>query len=382
MNVAIACGGTGGHLFPGLAVAEALRARGHRTLVFISEKEIDSLATRNQTGSQDFRLEKLRSIGMPRLFSLAAFGFVRGMMASILDCRQIYRSFHPDAVLGMGGFTSTAPMLAGRMRGVPIFVHESNAIPGKANRLNAWIAQMVLLGFAKCARHFPRSTRCVTTGTPIRSSLLQAITRAEALQSFGFDPTLSQARTLLVMGGSQGAQGINHILKSVIPSWKGLPIRVIHITGMNNEAAVRTTYKENGIAAHVAAFCHEMQVAYAAADLAVARSGAASLCELSAWGVPAILIPYPFAAEDHQTRNAELFATQGAALLVKENAAASEVINRHVRELLFEDKEKLYQMATAMSGLARRDAAERVASIIETTHSSVRNTGEVAASLS
>ena len=165
MNVVIACGGTGGHLFPGLAVAEVLEARGHRVLVFISEKEIDSLAVRDHVGR--FRFEKLPSVGMPRLLSRAMIGFTRGLAASLTRCRRIYREFQPDAILGMGGFTSTAPMLAGRLLGVPAFIHESNAIPGKANRLNARLAKTVLLGFAECAKHFPPKTPCEVTGTPI-----------------------------------------------------------------------------------------------------------------------------------------------------------------------------------------------------------------------
>ena len=152
MKVVIACGGTGGHLFPGLAVAEVLRQRGHESLIFISEKEIDALAVRDYVGM--FRFEKLPSVGLPRLFSPAMLGFARGLAVSVSRCRAYYRDFRPDAVLGMGGFTSTAPMLAGRLMRLPTFIHESNAIPGKANRLNARLAKVVLLGFAECARIF------------------------------------------------------------------------------------------------------------------------------------------------------------------------------------------------------------------------------------
>src|SRR5689334_22556583 len=154
MNAIIACGGTGGHLFPGIAVAEVLRQRGHEVLLFVSEKEIDSLAL--STRSQ-FRFEKLPTVGFPSILSPRIFGFVRRFTESVSLCRSIYRKFQPQVVLGMGGFTSTAPILAGRMRGISTLVHESNAIPGKANRLAGKMVAAVLLGFKEAAQFFPRS---------------------------------------------------------------------------------------------------------------------------------------------------------------------------------------------------------------------------------
>ena len=144
MNTVIACGGTGGHLFPGLAVAEVLAARGHQVIGFISEKEIDTLGL---SGRSNFQFEKLPTIGLPSPFSPAILGFLRRFTESLALCRTIYRKFKPHVILGMGGFTSTAPVLAGKLRGVPTFIHESNAIPGKANRLTARMVRAVLLGF-------------------------------------------------------------------------------------------------------------------------------------------------------------------------------------------------------------------------------------------
>src|ERR1043166_1807859 len=140
MNAVVACGGTGGHLFPGLAVAEVLRGRGHEVMLFVSEKEIDTLAVSQHT---DFKLEKLPSIGLPSPFSPAILGFVRRFNESLALCRTIYRKFKPQLVLGMGGFTSTAPVLAARLRGVPAFIHEANAIPGRANRVTSRMVRAV-----------------------------------------------------------------------------------------------------------------------------------------------------------------------------------------------------------------------------------------------
>src|SRR6478672_9821115 len=210
MNTIIACGGTGGHLFPGVAVAEALRDRGHEVMLFVSEKEIDALAL---SGREQFRFEKLPTIGLPSLYSPAILGFVRRFHQSLSLCRAIYRKFQPHLVLGMGGFTSTAPVIAGRMRGVATFIHESNAIPGKANRHTARFVRAVLLGFMECAAYFPKA-RTEFTGTPIRSTL-RRIDRKEALEKLGLYPGIP---TLLVMGGSQGASGINQALIKAMPS--------------------------------------------------------------------------------------------------------------------------------------------------------------------
>ena len=185
MNAVIACGGTGGHLFPGLAVAEVLRARGHEVLLFISEKEIDSRAV---TGRDEFRFERLPTIGLPSPFSPAILGFARRFNESLSRCRAIYRTFKPQVILGMGGFTSTAPVMAGRMRGVPAFVHESNAVPGKANRLTSRMVRAVLLGFKECAAFFPK-VKTEVTGTPIRAAL-KPIDQRLARQKLGLQEAL------------------------------------------------------------------------------------------------------------------------------------------------------------------------------------------------
>jgi UDP-N-acetylglucosamine--N-acetylmuramyl-(pentapeptide) pyrophosphoryl-undecaprenol N-acetylglucosamine transferase len=360
MNVVIACGGTGGHLFPGLAVAEVLRQRGHEVMVFISEKEIDALAVRDHVGQ--FRFEKLPSIGLPRVFSPAMLGFARGFVESVARCRRLYREFRPDAVLGMGGFTSTAPIVAGRLAKAATYIHESNAIPGKANRLNARLAQVVLVGFEECAQRFRPGTRCVFTGTPIRASLRSAPSREEALASFGLQEGAVK-KTLLIMGGSQGAHGINQAALQALPEWRSA-LQIIHFTGRDDEQTVREAYEREGVAAYVAAFHHRMQDAYAAANFAIARSGAASLSELAAFGLPSLLIPYPYAAEDHQTFNAQIFTRAGAALSLKESETNGEYLSKIVLEVL-KNPPKLAQMTAEARRLCPPDAATLLAETLE-----------------
>ena len=357
MKFAIAGGGTGGHLFPALAVGEVLLERGHEVLVFISEKEIDALAVQ---GRSEFRFEKLPSIGMPRLFSPALFTFFQRFNASLAPCRRIFAEFKPDAVLGMGGFTSTAPILAGKLRHVPTFLHESNAIPGKANRLNALMVDAVLLGFEECQQHFPRA-RCEVTGTPIRRSLAGRVPREEALAGFGLQPG---RKTVLVMGGSQGAHGINAAMQAAAVSGKLAGLQVIHLTGAGDEEPMEQSYRAAGVAAHVAAFCRQMENAYSAADLVVARSGAASLSEISHFALPSLLIPYPHAAENHQQLNAEIFARAGAAKLLMEAETTGETLAAAIQKLAG-DPELLHIMAAHSQRLAPRDAAACVADAME-----------------
>ncbi|MEO5754942.1 MAG: undecaprenyldiphospho-muramoylpentapeptide beta-N-acetylglucosaminyltransferase [Chthoniobacterales bacterium] len=356
MNAVIACGGTGGHLFPGLAVAEVLRERGHEVLVFISEKEIDSLAVQGRTG---FRFEKLPTIALPSPFSPAVLAFARRFNESLSLCRGIFRKYNPHVVLGMGGFTSTAPVIAGGMRRIPTFIHESNAFPGKANRHTARFVRAVLLGFQECASFFPKA-RTEFTGTPVRSTL-RRIDRGEALAKLGLQPGVP---TLLVMGGSQGASGINQALIKAMPSLQGVPLQVIHLSGARDERLLEDNYRRENIPAHVAAFCHQMEEVYSAADFVIARSGAASLAELAAFALPSLLVPYPHAADDHQTRNAELFVKADAAVMLKEVELSGELLAKKIRDLL-NDSTTLRNMSARVEALAPKNAAALVVETME-----------------
>jgi UDP-N-acetylglucosamine--N-acetylmuramyl-(pentapeptide) pyrophosphoryl-undecaprenol N-acetylglucosamine transferase len=355
MNAVIACGGTGGHLFPGLAVAETLRARGHEVMLFVSEKEVDALAL----SGRSFRFEKLPTIGLPSLYSPAIFGFLRRFSESLSLCRSIYRNFKPEAVLGMGGFTSTAPILAGRMRGISTFIHESNAIPGKANRLTARMVRAVLLGFKECAPFFPR-VRTEVTGTPIRIEL-KRLDREAAREKLGLRPDLL---TLLVMGGSQGASGINQAMIKSLPLLQDVAVQVIHLSGTRDERLVADNYRRENIPAYVGAFHHRMEEVYSAADFAVARSGAASLAELAFFALPSILIPFPYAADDHQSRNAEIFTRADAAVVLKESELSGDLLARTIRDLA-NDRPRIRRMSENCLRLAPQDAAGLVATTME-----------------
>src|SRR6478735_2659616 len=361
MNTVIACGGTGGHLFPGIAVAEVLQNRGHAVMLLVSEKDIDAVAL---SGRTNFQVEKLPTVGLPSPFSPAVFGFTRRFFESLALCRSIYRKFNPQVVLGMGGFTSTAPVLAGRFRGIATFIHESNAVPGKANRWTARVVNTVMLGFKECAPFFPK-TRTEITGTPVRTELVP-LDRADSRRKLGLREDLP---TLLVMGGSQGASGINQALIKALPFLQGVPLQVIHLSGARDERLVADNYRRENVPAYIGAFHHQMEEVYSAADLVVARAGAASLAEFAGFSLPGIVIPFPYAADDHQTRNAEIFARADAAILLKQADLSGELLARNIRELV-ENPQRLQQMAANCARLAPKDAAGRVANTIEkyTTH--------------
>jgi UDP-N-acetylglucosamine--N-acetylmuramyl-(pentapeptide) pyrophosphoryl-undecaprenol N-acetylglucosamine transferase len=354
----IACGGTGGHLFPGLAVAEALRARGHEVMLFVSEKEIDTTALR---AHPEFRAEKLPSVAMPsRPFSPAIIGFARRTLESMRRCGTVYRKFRPSVVLGMGGFTSTAPVIAARLRRIPCFIHESNAIPGRANRIAARFADRVLLGLEDCRNHF-QGADCVLTGTPVRQNLGRPLDRAHAAALFGLDPAKP---TLLVTGGSQGAAGINKLLFKSVPLLADKGIQIIHLTGRNDERLAAANYQREGIAHHVAPFHHRMEEAYSVADLVVSRAGASSLSELCLFGLPSILIPYPHATDDHQRANASILVSAGAAEMVAEKEAAPEPFAALVAGLIG-DPRRRESMAAAAKRLSPESAASNVADALE-----------------
>lgn len=372
MKVMLACGGTGGHLFPGLAVAEALMARGHQVRLLVSEKAIDQTALKASTGncaaSEKIAVQPVSAVGYEGSKRLMRFCY--RLAKATGGCAAACREFEPDAVLGMGGFTSAPAVLAARWtgkRGTATLIHESNAVPGKANRWMSRFADHVALGLADCARFFPRKPVTVT-GTPIRSGLRRGRI-ADAHERLGLK---RDRQTVLVMGGSQGAHAINEAVACALPWMDGRTetTQFVHLSGARDEQFMRDAYEKNGFEAIVMSFSTEMELAYSAADLVVARAGAASLSEIAAFGLPAILVPYPQASGNHQWHNARVFERAGAALLVEQaqlgglHAATGERMAELIGALL-DDQARRKRMAAAARSLAVTDAAERIASLLE-----------------
>ncbi len=357
IHVLIACGGTGGHLFPGIAVGEVLTARGHDVTILISEKKIDAIAA---SGHKDLRFEKMPFLAMPRPWSPKMIGFLTGLWKGMQQCRKIIREHEVSVVLGMGGFTSFAPLYAGRKEQCRTLIHESNAIPGKANRLNARYSDIVLCGLEACKAHFQKNEDVRVVGTPVRS-VMRLSGKEDPHQFFKLDKT---KKTLLIMGGSQGARGVNRVVGMALEQFEKMGIQVLHIAGPTDYEEVRDVYAKHPLLPqHVAAFCHRMDLAYRVADLAIARSGASSMAELAYFGVPSLLVPYPFAAEDHQTRNAEIFDAAGAARMLPEKELNADILASEVSGILTNPK-KSEAMKRAANKLAVRNAAEKIADMI------------------
>lgn len=368
MKALIACGGTGGHLFPGLAVAEALMARHHEVRLLVSEKAVDQVALAAFTSNSDrsrFGVQTISAVGLGTSRQLIRFCY--RLARSTRDCAALCEEFRPDAVLGMGGFTSAPAVLAARWRGAPALIHESNAVPGKSNRWVGKLVDHVAVGLAECGRFFGRKPVTVT-GTPVRLALRTGKVH-DAHERLG----LERGRlTILVMGGSQGAYAINEAMACALPwldDWTD-KTQFVHLSGARDEQFAREVYEKNGFPAKVMSFCNEMELAYSAADLVVARSGAATLTEIAAFGLPAILVPFPHAAGNHQWHNARVFGRAGAARLIEQSqltglhAQTGERLGEAIAGLL-RDEPELRRMTAAARSLSVTDAAERIATLLE-----------------
>jgi UDP-N-acetylglucosamine--N-acetylmuramyl-(pentapeptide) pyrophosphoryl-undecaprenol N-acetylglucosamine transferase len=354
MKIIIACGGTGGHLFPGVAVAQELKNRGHVVKLLISQKKVDAQASEKY---KNLDFDTVSAVAKPATLSLRMIPFMWKMWKTIGQCKRMHQEFGTDAVIGMGGFTSLAPVLAGHKMGAKAYVHDSNALPGKANRLTAKWCDKVCIGFEEAREYFPKN-EVELTGTPVRDEIRNLPKRAEAAEKLGLDPTM---KTVLVMGGSQGAKRLNSLIVEVS---KAMPaVQFLQITGNGDFERVKA---ELGNAKNhkLLAFCDDMAAAYAVSDLAVMRSGASSLTELSYLGIASILVPYPYAADDHQTRNAEVFERVEAALLRKESEIDAGSLVADLTAVLG-DTEKLVNMAAAAGVLSVKDAAERICKAVE-----------------
>jgi UDP-N-acetylglucosamine--N-acetylmuramyl-(pentapeptide) pyrophosphoryl-undecaprenol N-acetylglucosamine transferase len=323
--VAIACGGTGGHLFPGLAVAGELKQRGCEPMLLVSPKEVDQQAARSATGLE---VATLPAVALERGRALA-FGW--GFCRSFATARRWFRQRPCTAVLGMGGFTSAPPILAGRMEGAATFLHESNTIPGRANRWLARVVDQAFVAFPSAAARL-RNANVVTTGTPVRPQFKPA-PAGNCRLALGLD---AAAPVLLILGGSQGASGINELVLGALPVLRSNApsLQFLHLTGPRDLERVQTAYAAAGARALVRSFLTEMELAMGAATLAVSRAGGSSLAELAAMRVPALLIPYPAAADDHQRHNARALADAGAAALLEPRGATAESLGAQVLRLL------------------------------------------------
>jgi len=352
--VAIACGGTGGHLFPGLAVAEQLQKRGCAVALLVSPKDVDQEAVKSARGMEIFTLPAVA------LQNRNYLSFARSFWQSRRASQKIFQSRPPRAVLAMGGFTSAPPIWVGKDFGAKTFLHESNTIPGRANRFLARFVDEAFVGFPSAAARL-RARKVTITGTPVRPQF-QPGEPAPCRAAFRLE---SNRPTILVMGGSQGASGINDMILSALPllgnrtsAWQWL-----HLTGPGDVEKVEQAYAARGFKAVVKPFLAEMDLVLGAATIAVSRAGASSLAEIAAVRLPSLLVPYPTAADNHQFYNAQAFETTGAARVLEQKNATPEKVAALLCELI-EGPAARVKIQAALAQWHAPKAAEQIAEIM------------------
>ena len=351
MRAIIAGGGTGGHLFPGIAVAREIQRRDKDAeILFVgSERGIEARLVPQEGFS-------LRCLPAGSMKGVGWGARVRNFVATvkgILGAKRILKEFRPSIVIGVGGYASFPMVGAAILKGYPRIVMEQNAIPGLANRvLGRWVSFAAVTD-PRTSSYF--GTRAIVTGNPIRPQF-KAIARKEHRAPF----------EILVFGGSQGAQAINKAVReslSLLDEWK-TRLRFTHQTGEAQLKETRDAYSAAGFTAEVQPFFNEFHQRYAAADLIVSRAGATTVAEIKAAGRAAILIPFPFAADDHQTRNAEAMVQEGAAIMIQNAELTGERLATTIQSL-FSDIPRLERMEASAKRIAVLDAEQRIVDLAE-----------------
>ncbi len=350
-------GGTGGHLYPGLAVADALRRDNPRAEItfFTTVRELD----RRLVGRCGYRQVE-QPVHPFTIHPLRVPGFLRAWYRSVRLARDFFAEHPPRAVLGLGGYAAGPPVVAARRLGIRTGLLNPDALPGRANRFLARHADRIVTQWDCSRAHLPTRCDCVNWGCPIRREFVTA-QRDAGRKRFGLDP---HRPMLLVTGASQGARTVNRAMHHVWPEFVSHhpDWQLLHLTGPADEHETRRVYQAVGVEATVLAFTHEMWDALAGADLVVARAGASTLAEITTLGLPAILLPYPYHRDHHQHANARQLVEAGAALMVEDRCdpAANCRPLLDALERLADDAARA-RMVAAARALARPDAAVRVA---------------------
>ncbi|MBD5260905.1 MAG: undecaprenyldiphospho-muramoylpentapeptide beta-N-acetylglucosaminyltransferase [Bacteroides sp.] len=363
-RILISGGGTGGHIFPALSIANALKERLNAEILFVGA---DNRMEMERVPAAGYEIKGLPVAGFDRRNLLKNFGVLLKLRRSIAMARKIVADFKPDIAIGVGGYCSGPTLKAAQRAGVPTLLQEQNSYAGVTNKLLARKAGKICVAYPGLERFFP-ADKLVLTGNPVRKDLLaKTISPEKARERFGLNP---KRPTLLVVGGSLGALTLNESMEAGIRSLNAEGIQVIWQTGKNfgdrGTAAVKGL---DGVV--VTKFISDMAAAYAAADLVVSRAGAGSISELELLGKPCILVPSPNVAEDHQTKNARALSDKGAAILVADAEAREKLVGEITG--LIRDKERLQRMSAEIKKLALPEADERivdeVVKIIETQNS-------------
>ena len=346
----MAGGGTGGHVIPLLAVARALEKRGHEVFFVGTRQGMEA----KLVPAEGFPIEWVEVGALKRVGLWRRLRTLVELPAGVVRCLGLLRRRGTDAVLSLGGYAAGPPVLAALLRRIPVVVMEPNAVPGFTNRKIArWVAR-ALISFEETARWFPPG-RCELTGLPVREEFFRLPPKVPG-------PEL----TVLITGGSRGARSLNRAVRESWPLFRGaeFPVRLIHQAGAAEAPGLQKAFAETGLKGEVTAFIEDMPAAFAQADLVVCRAGAGAVAELAAAGKPAVLVPFPFAADDHQLRNAQALERAGAARIILDRELTGRRLFEEVAAL-GRNRDELARMGERARKLARPGAAERAAEVLE-----------------
>jgi len=345
----IAGGGTGGHVTPALALGEVLRRQGDDVLFIGSQRGLES----KLVPDAGFDLETLPS---EQVMGRNPIGRLRGALSILRStwiARRALKRFGADAVISVGGYAAMPAALAARLRGTPLFLVEPNAIPGRVNRLTARFARLVFVGFESARSSLPARTESLCVGIPLRRALYEAFAERADKEVPG------SPLKLFVFGGSQGARQLNETVPEAASRLRKKSVEIFHQTGEAERELVAARYAELDLPAEVVAFEHDMPGRYAWADVAICRAGALTVAELALAGMPALLVPYPFAADDHQAVNARALEEAGAARCLDARPLDANALAQSIAEFVTTPG-RLVLMREAAERLARPNAAEDV----------------------
>ena len=350
----ISGGGTGGHIFPAIAIADELKRRlPDAEILFVGAKDRMEMQKVPQAG---YPIEGLWISGLQRKLSWQNLLFPLKFISSLLKSRSIIKRFKPDAVIGTGGFASGAVVKVAGQMGIPTFIQEQNSYAGITNKMLAKNAHKICVAYDAMEQFFPKK-KIVKTGNPIRDGLLNiAQYRSEGLSYFHLD---SQQKTLLVLGGSLGARRINQLIEQQLPLFEQLGVQVLWQCG---KLYYEEYKKYNSEQVRVLAFIDRMELAYAAADVIISRAGASSVSELCVVGKPVIFIPSPNVAEDHQTKNARAIADKQAAILLRESELNEQFANTFSK--LIADEAQQEALSAHIKALAQPNATKDIVNLI------------------
>lgn len=361
MNIMISGGGTGGHIYPALTIYKILETMVDANFLYVgTERGLESRIV----PKEGIPFTTLPVQGLQRTLSLDTLVTAGKTISSLWKANRLISKFQPDIVIGTGGYVCGPLLLAAALRGIPTLIQEQNVVPGITNKILSRFVDVVAVGYEEATPHFPNAKQVVYTGNPVRPNVVTA-NREEARAYFGLQETQT---AILVAGGSRGARSINKAMLAVHEHYKGREdIKIIHATGTDEYSHVCESLgiQEGGVyspTSYIVPYLDNMDMAMAASDMAIFRSGAIGLAELAVRGIPSILIPYPYAAADHQTFNAKAFVEAGASTMIVDKELDGTKLLQSVDAML-EDQECCQRMAQATLQLGKPQAAIEIATL-------------------